>query len=85
MKFSTRAIHSGQEPDEKTGAVITPLYLTSTFKQDGIGRNRGYEYSRAGNPTRDVYEKCLASLESAKIRTVFRVRRRGHHGSALPA
>ncbi|HDQ25717.1 MAG TPA: PLP-dependent transferase [bacterium] len=71
MKFSTRAIHSGQEPDEKTGAVITPLYLTSTFKQDGIGRNRGYEYSRAGNPTRDVYEKCLASLESAKYGLSF--------------
>lgn len=71
MNFSTRAIHAGQEPDEKTGAVTTPIYLTSTFKQDGIGKDRGYEYSRAGNPTRDAYEQCLASLEKGKYALSF--------------
>ena len=62
--FSTRAIHAGQEPEPHTGAVITPLYLTSTFAQDGVGILRaGYEYSRSGNPTRDALQSALASLE----------------------
>lgn len=62
--FATRAIHDGQEPDPVTGAVITPLYLTSTFAQDAIGQTRGgYEYSRSGNPTRDALQTALASLE----------------------
>ncbi|HLU27054.1 MAG TPA: cystathionine gamma-synthase [Glycomyces sp.] len=63
--FSTRAIHAGQEPDPLTGAVVTPVYATSTYKQDGVGGLRGgYEYSRSANPTRTALETCLASLES---------------------
>jgi cystathionine gamma-synthase len=62
--FSTRAIHAGQEPDPSTGAVITPIYQVSTYKQDGIGGFRGgYEYSRSANPTRTALEECFASLE----------------------
>ena len=62
--FETLAIHAGQEPDPTTGAVITPLYLTSTFAQDGVGGLRGgYEYSRSANPTRTALETCLAALE----------------------
>ncbi len=65
MDFETRAIHDGQEPDPATGAVITPIYQTSTFAQDAVGENKGYDYSRAGNPTRTALETCLASLEGA--------------------
>ncbi|MGI8808762.1 MAG: cystathionine gamma-synthase [Acidimicrobiales bacterium] len=63
--FSTRAIHAGQEPDPVTGAVTTPVYQTSTFAQEGLGGDRGYVYSRTGNPTRAALETCLASLEGA--------------------
>jgi cystathionine gamma-synthase len=65
MDFETRAIHEGQEPDPATGALITPIYQTSTFLQEGVGKNKGYDYSRSGNPTRTALETCLASLESA--------------------
>ena len=65
MDFETRAIHEGQEPDPATGAVTTPIYQTSTYVQEGVGKNKGYDYSRAGNPTRTALEMCLASLESA--------------------
>jgi len=65
MKFETRAIHVGQEPDPATGAVITPIYQTSTFAQEGVGVNKGYDYARAANPTRTALEECLASLENA--------------------
>jgi cystathionine gamma-synthase len=62
--FETLAIHAGQEPDATTGAVIPPLYLTSTYAQDGVGGLRGgYEYSRSANPTRTALETCLAALE----------------------
>ncbi|HVU60763.1 MAG TPA: cystathionine gamma-synthase [Mycobacteriales bacterium] len=62
--FETRAIHAGQEPDPATGAVVPPVYLTSTFAQDGVGGTRGgYEYSRSANPTRTALETCLAALE----------------------
>ena len=62
--FSTRAIHAGQEPDAGTGAVITPIFQVSTYKQDGIGGFRGgYEYSRSANPTRTALEECFAALE----------------------
>ncbi len=62
--FSTRAIHAGQDPDPSTGAVVTPIYQVSTYKQDGIGGFRsGYEYSRSANPTRTALEECLAALE----------------------
>jgi cystathionine gamma-synthase len=65
MEFETRAIHAGQEPDPATGAVITPIYQTSTFAQEGVGVNKGYDYARAANPTRTALEECLASLENA--------------------
>jgi cystathionine gamma-synthase len=62
--FATRAIHAGQEPDPTTGAVVPPIYATSTYAQDGVGGLRsGYEYSRSGNPTRTALEECLAALE----------------------
>lgn len=63
--FETRAIHAGQEPDPRTGAVVPPISLATTFAQDAVGRHRGYEYSRSGNPTRTSLEACLASLEGA--------------------
>jgi len=64
MKFETLAIHAGQEPDPNNGAVMTPIYQTSTYAQDGIGKTRqGYEYSRTKNPTRFALENCLAALE----------------------
>ncbi|MDB5078068.1 MAG: cystathionine gamma-synthase [Chloroflexi bacterium] len=69
--FSTRAIHAGQDPDPVTGAVITPIYQTSTFAQDGLGKHRGYEYARSGNPTRTALEQCLAALEGAKHGLAF--------------
>ena len=64
MKFETLAIHAGQEPDPNNGAVMTPVYLTSTYMQDGVGKPRqGYEYSRTMNPTRKALQDCLAALE----------------------
>ncbi len=65
MRFETRAIHAGQEPDPATGAVAVPIYQTSTFAQESVGRNRGYDYSRSANPTRSALEAALASLEEA--------------------
>ncbi len=62
--FETRAIHTGQEPDPTTGAVVTPITLSSTFKQSGVGEHKGFEYSRSGNPTRSALEACVASLEN---------------------
>lgn len=67
MRFETKAIHAGQEPDPTTGAVMTPIYQTSTYKQDGVGKHRGYEYSRTGNPTRTALETCLAELEGGQF------------------
>ncbi len=63
LGFATRAIHAGQEPDPTTGAIMTPVYLTSTYVQSSPGVHKGYEYSRTSNPTRKSYEDCLASLE----------------------
>jgi cystathionine gamma-lyase len=63
-KFATRAIHAGQEPDPTTGAIIPPIYATSTYVQESPGVHKGYEYSRTQNPTRMAYERCLADLES---------------------
>ncbi|MBX3076475.1 cystathionine gamma-synthase [Candidatus Obscuribacterales bacterium] len=65
MKFATRAIHAGQEPDPTTGAINVPIYQTSTYVQEEIGKHKGYEYARTGNPTRTALEACLASLEGA--------------------
>ena len=66
MDFETRAIHEGQEPDPATGAITTPIYLTSTYVQDAVGEHKGYDYSRVANPTRTALQQCLASLESAE-------------------
>ncbi|MBI4759817.1 MAG: cystathionine gamma-synthase [Chloroflexota bacterium] len=72
MKFETLAIHAGQEPDPNNGAVMTPVYLTSTYKQDGVGKPRqGYEYSRTKNPTRFALENCLAALEGGAYGLAF--------------
>ncbi len=65
MDFETRAIHVGQEPDPATGAVTTPIYQTSTYAQEAVGVNKGYDYARVANPTRTALEECLASLEGA--------------------
>ena len=70
--LATRAIHAGQEPDPTTGAVVTPIYMTSTFKQDGVGGLRnGYDYSRSINPTRNSFDEQLAAVEGAKYALSF--------------
>lgn len=69
--FSTRAIHAGQAPDAATGAVTVPIYQTSTFAQDGVGKHRGYEYARTGNPTRAALEQCIAALEGGQHGLAF--------------
>jgi cystathionine gamma-lyase len=69
--FDTRAIHAGQRPDPTTGAVITPLYLTSTYAQSAPGEHRGYEYSRSQNPTRQAFEACVANLEGGRFGFAF--------------
>ena len=70
--LATRAIHAGQEPDPTTGAVVTPIYMTSTFKQDGVGGLRnGYDYSRSVNPTRNSFDAQLAAVEGAKYALSF--------------
>src|ERR1700727_76948 len=69
--FATRAIHDGQEPDPLTGAVNVPIYLSSTYVQQGIGEHKGYEYSRVSNPTRARLETNLAALEGGVAARVF--------------
>jgi len=71
MDFETRAIHAGQEPDPATGAIITPIYQTSTFVQEAVGVHKGYDYARVGNPTRTALQVALASLENAKHGVAF--------------
>src|ERR1041385_6318145 len=71
MEFETRAIHVGQEPDPTTGALTVPIFQTSTYLQDAVGENKGYDYSRAANPTRSALETCLASLEGAEHGVAF--------------
>src|SRR6202022_81896 len=63
-EFATRSIHAGQEPDPTTGAVMTPIYATSTYVQESPGKHKGFDYARSINPTRLAYEKCIADLES---------------------
>src|SRR5437879_2576065 len=70
-RFETKAIHAGQQPDPTTGAVMTPVYLTSTYAQSGPGEHKGFEYSRTRNPTRDALQGCLAALESGKHGLAF--------------
>ena len=69
--FETLAIHAGQEPDPTTGAVVVPIYQTSTYVQSEVGVHRGYEYSRSGNPTRTALETCLAALEGGRTGLTF--------------
>ena len=69
--FETLAIHAGQAPDATSGAVVTPITLSTTFAQDGVGHHKGFEYSRSGNPTRSALETCVASLESARHGLAF--------------
>ena len=71
MRFETKAIHAGQGPDPATGATIVPIYQTSTFTQEEIGRHKGYEYSRTENPTRSALEKCIAALEGGEYGLAF--------------
>ena len=69
--FETLAIHAGQDPDPTTGAVVVPIYQTSTYVQSEVGQHKGYEYSRSGNPTRTALETCLAALEGGRIGLAF--------------
>jgi cystathionine gamma-synthase len=71
MEFETRAIHDGQEPDPTTGALTTPIYATSTYVQEEVGKTKGYDYSRGANPTRSALQACLASLEEAEHGVAF--------------
>ena len=71
LGFETRAVHIGQEPDPITGAVVTPITLSTTFAQDGVGGHKGFEYSRSGNPTRTALEACVASLEGGQHGLAF--------------
>ncbi|MGH2362967.1 MAG: cystathionine gamma-synthase [bacterium] len=70
-RFETRAIHDGQDPDPTTGAVVPPIYQTSTFQQSAPAEHKGYEYARTGNPTRTALEACLASLEEGQFGLAF--------------
>ena len=71
MKFGTKAIHAGVQPDPATGAIMTPIYQTSTYVQDGVGNHKGYEYSRTQNPTRHALEKNIAAIENGKYGACF--------------
>src|SRR5690606_22951178 len=70
-KFATKAIHAGQQADPITGAVMTPIYQTSTYQQAAPGDHKGYEYSRGTNPTRKALEDCIAALENGKHALAF--------------
>src|SRR6185312_4006409 len=71
VELDTLAIHAGQAPDPETGAVMPPIHLSSTFAQSGPGKHRGFEYSRTGNPTRGMLERCVAALEAAEHGVAF--------------
>src|SRR2546423_3192095 len=71
MGFATTAIHAGQEPDSATGAVTIPIYQTSTYAQEGLGKHKGFEYARTSNPTRLALERNLAALEGAQFGYAF--------------
>src|SRR5260221_10393745 len=71
LAFETRAIHGGQHPDPTTGAVMTPIYATSTYAQESPGVHKGYEYGRTQNPTRMAFERCIADLESGRQALAF--------------
>jgi len=69
--FDTLAIHAGQKPDPSTGAIMTPIFQSSTYVQSSPGKHQGYEYSRSSNPTRSALEACLAALEGARFGLAF--------------
>ncbi len=71
MKFATKAIHAGQEPDPSTGAIIAPIFQTSTYVQAGLGEHKGFEYSRTQNPTRSALEECMAAIEEGRYGLAF--------------
>ena len=71
MKFGTKAVHAGVEPDPTTGAIMTPIYQTSTYVQAAPGDHKGYEYSRTHNPTRTALQKALAALENGQFGLCF--------------
>jgi cystathionine gamma-lyase len=71
MKFATKAIHSGQDADPSTGAIITPIFQTSTYVQTGLGEHKGFEYSRTQNPTRNALEECIAAIEDGRYGLAF--------------
>ena len=71
MKFSTKAIHAGQEPDPSTGAIMTPIFQTATYVQTGLGEHKGFEYSRTQNPTRSALEECMAAIEDGRYGLAF--------------
>ncbi|MBV8695653.1 MAG: cystathionine gamma-synthase [Chloroflexi bacterium] len=71
MKFATKAIHAGQHPDPATGAIMTPIFQTSTYAQSGVGEHKGFEYARTGNPTRSALEDCIAALENGSYGLAF--------------
>jgi len=71
MKFNTKTIHAGVHPDTATGAIMTPIYQTSTYVQEGVGKHKGYEYSRTGNPTRNALENNIAAIESGNYGACF--------------
>ena len=71
MKFETKVIHAGQAPDPRTGAVMTPIYATSTYAQASPGEHQGFDYARTRNPTRDALQACLAELESGQAAFAF--------------
>src|SRR5919202_7100932 len=71
LDFATRCVHAGQEPDPTTGAVMMPIYATSTYVQESPGVHKGYEYSRTQNPTRMAFERCVADLESGTAGFAF--------------
>src|SRR3989442_975674 len=71
MKFATKAIHAGQEPDPSTGAIMTPICQTATYVQEGLGEHKGFEYARTGNPTRSALEACIAAIEDGKYGLAF--------------
>lgn len=71
MKFATKAIHAGQEPDPSTGAIMTPIFQTATYVQEGLGEHKGFEYSRTSNPTRKALEACMAALEGGTYGLAF--------------
>ena len=80
LGFATRAIHAGQPPDPRTGAVAVPIYQTSTYVHDALGEHKGYEYARVQNPTRAALEDNVASLERGRDRARLRLRHGGDPG-----